>query len=384
MTAPRTDPESFESIWRLLDSHVATGRFPGYVAGVRVRGRVEIRAGGRTAIDADSAPMTENTLFRIASVTKPIGGALTLSLIQDGLLDLDDPIARWLPETEHPRVLVTPDAPLHHTIPASRPITLRHLLTLTCGWGAILEASPLHAAMTHLGVYPGHLPPPMSADEFVARVSELPLAFQPGEGWLYDTGIDLLGVLLSQATGKPLSDLVAERIAAPLNMTSTGFWAGDSTRLATAYQPGPDGLETLDRPDGAFAQPPPFLQLGSGLVTSAPDLLNFFCAMADGGSPVLTNESVAVMTTDALNADQRRQARPILGPGVSWALATCVDVEMVAPWMAPGRWGWDGASGTTARVDPARDRVAVLLTQRAMAGPADRFDDFWAAVGATP
>ena len=187
-----------------------------------------------------------------------------------------------------------------------------------------------------------------------------------------------------RATGKPLSDLVAERIAAPLNLTATGFWTRDSTRLATAYQPGPDGLETLDRPDGVFARPPPFLQLGSGLVTSAPDLLNFFCAMADGGRPVLKSDSVAVMTTDGLDGNQRRQARSILGPGVSWALATSVDVEMVEPWMAPRRWGWDGASGTTARVDPSRDHVAVLLTQRAMAGPDDRFDDFWAAVAATP
>jgi hypothetical protein len=108
-------------------------------------------------------------------------------------------------------------------------------------------------------------------------------------------------------------------------------------------------LEILDRPDGVFAQPPPFLQLGSGLVTSAPDLLNFFCAMADGGSRVLTSDSVTVMTTDALNGNQRRQARPILGPGVSWGLATSVDVEMVQPWMAPRRlgmgWslGYDGA-----------------------------------------
>jgi CubicO group peptidase (beta-lactamase class C family) len=134
-------------------------------------------------------------------------------------------------------------------------------------------------------------------------------------------------------------NLVAERVAAPLTLTSTGFWANDSTRLATAYQPGPGGLEVLDRPDGAFARPPPFLQLGSGMVSSAPDLLGFFCAVADGGGPVLTNDSVAVMTTDALDDDQRRQAVEIVGPGVSWGLATSVEVEAVEPWMAPRRWG---------------------------------------------
>src|SRR5205814_1337851 len=107
------------------------------------------------------------TLFRVASVTKPIGGALTLGLVEDGVLALDDPVARWLPEAASPRVLETPDAPLERTTAAKRPITVRHLLTMTCGWGAVLEDSPLQAAMMERGVYPGPLTPPMSGDEFV-------------------------------------------------------------------------------------------------------------------------------------------------------------------------------------------------------------------------
>jgi CubicO group peptidase (beta-lactamase class C family) len=222
----------------------------------------------------------------------------------------------------------------------------------------------------------------MSGDEFVARVAGLPLAFQPGEGWLYDTGIDLLGVLLARATGKPLSHLVAERITGPLGMTATSFGTPDTGRLATAYQPGPGGLEVLDPPDGVFAGPPRFEELSSGLVSTAPDLLRFFCAMADGGAPVLTAGAVALMTADALTSGQRQQALPIVGPGGSWGLATGVDVEAAEPWMAPGRWGWDGGTGTTARVDPVRGVVGVLLTQRAMTGPQDGFGDFWTAMAA--
>ncbi|HEY1344684.1 MAG TPA: serine hydrolase domain-containing protein [Streptosporangiaceae bacterium] len=369
-------------VWQVPDAQVASGRIPGYVAAVRVGGQAEVRAGGRTAVEAGSAPMREDTLFRIASVTKPIGGALALSLVQDGVLTLDDPVTRWLPEAASPRVLVSPGAPLDQTTDVARPVTVRHLLTLTCGWGAVLEETPLQAAMVERGVYPGPLTPQMSGDEFVARVAGLPLAFQPGEGWLYDTGIDLLGVLLARAAGKPLSHLVAERITGPLGMTATSFGTPDTGRLATAYRPGSGGLEVLDPPDGVFAGPPRFEELSSGLVSTAPDLLRFFCAMADGGAPVLTAGSVALMTADALTGAQRRQALPIVGPGGSWGLATGVDVEAAEPGMAPGRWGWDGGTGTTARVDPTRGTAGALLTQRMMTGPQDGFGDFWAAVAA--
>jgi CubicO group peptidase (beta-lactamase class C family) len=371
-----------ERIWQVLDAQVAFGRIPGYVAAVRVDGRVVVRAGGRRAVDAGSEPMDEDTLFRIASITKPMGGALTLSLVQDGVMGLDDPIARWLPEAANPHVLVAPDAPLGDTAAVQRPITVRHLLTLTCGWGVGLETTPLQIAMQERGIFPGPLPLRMSGDEFVARVAELPIAFQPGQGWLYDTGINVLGVLLARATGTPLSKLLAERITGPLGMASTSFGTRDVGRLATAYRPGPEGLEVLDPPDGAFAGPARFEELSGGLVSTAPDVLRFYCAMADGGQPVLTTDSVARMTADALTDAQRSQALPIVGPGASWGLATAVDVEAVEPWMAPGRWGWNGGTGTTAHVDPTRGTVGVLLTQREMTGPQDGFDDFWATVAA--
>ncbi|TMK65774.1 MAG: beta-lactamase family protein [Actinobacteria bacterium] len=376
-----TQGNGFERIWQVPDGHVASGRIPGYVAAIRIAGQVEVRAGGRMAVEADSAPMRDDTRFRIASLTKPVGAALTLSLVEDGVLALDDPIARWLPEAASPRVLVSPDAPLDRTTDVERPITVRDLLTFTSGWGAVLEPTPLQAAMFERGVFPGPLTPAMSGDEFVARVTDLPLAFQPGDGWLYDTGADLLGVLLTRVTGASLSNLFAERMTGPLGMASTGFWTRDVDRLATAYQPGSDGrLEVLDPPDGLFAHPPDFEELASGLVSTAPDLLRFFCAMADAGAPVLSRGSVTLMTADALTDEQRRHAIPIVGPGGSWALGTGVDVDAVEPWMAPGRWGWEGGTGTTAHVDPTRETVGVLLTQRAMTSPQDGFDDFWAAV----
>jgi CubicO group peptidase (beta-lactamase class C family) len=380
MTRHEDGPTGVERVWQLLDGQVAAGRMPGYAAALRVRGRAAIRTGGRTAVEETAPPVRDDTLFRIASLTKPIGGALTLSLVRDGVLALDDPVARWLPEAADPRVLTAPDAPLDRTVPACRPVTVRDLLVGTSGWGCVLDPTPLQAAMLERGVFPGPLHRDVSADEFVARVADLPLAFQPGEGWLYETGIDLLGTLLARATGRPLSALVAERVTGPLGMASTGFHAPTPDRLATAYLPGPDGLTVLDPPDGTFAVPPPFEELSSGLVSTAPDLLRFFTAMADGGAPVLTAEEVALMTADALTDAQRRSAAAFLDEGGSWGLGTGVDVTAVRPWQAPGRWGWTGGTGTTAYVDPTRDTVAVLLTQRGMTGPLDGFDAFWSAV----
>ena len=370
-----------ERVWQVLDTQVEAGRLPGYVAALRVRGQEHVRAGGRTAVEASSAPMRADTQFRIASVTKPVGAALTLTLIRDGVLTLDDPVARWLPEAAEPLVLVSPDASLDRTVPAERPVTVRDLLIGTSGWGIVMDDSPLQAAMIERGVFGGPLHRDVSPDEFVARVTSLPLAFQPGAGWLYETGIDLLGMLLMRATGHSLADLFAERITGPLQMGSTGF-QGDPARLAAAYLPGPEGLDLLDPPDGTFAVPPPFEELSSGLVSTAPDVLRFYCAMADGGAPVLTADEVALMTADALTPEQRRSALSFLDRGESWGLGTGLDVEAAEPWQAPGRWGWTGGTGTTAYVDPVRGTVAVLLTQRAMAGPNDGFDDFWTAVAA--
>jgi CubicO group peptidase (beta-lactamase class C family) len=367
----------FDQVWEVLDAQVAAGRFPGYVAAIRTDGRAETHVGGRMALERGSPPMAEDTLFRIASVTKPIGGALALSLAEDGVLSLDDPIESWLPEMAEPRVLVAPDAPLDRTTAARRPITVRHLLTLTSGWGAVLEPSPLQQAMLERGIHPGPLPPRVRAEEFIASLAGLPLAFQPGGGWLYHTGIDVLGVLVSRATGRPLSELLAERIFEPLGMTSTAHWTAHVDRLATAYRPGPNGLEVSDPPEGEHAAPPLFEALGSGLVATAGDIMRFFTAMADGGSPVLTAQSVALMTADALTEEQRRQALPIVGLGASWGLATGVDVEADEPWMAVGRWGWTGGTGASAFVDPARGNVAALMTQREMTHALDRNDAFW-------
>ncbi|MBE2316861.1 beta-lactamase family protein [Solirubrobacter sp. CPCC 204708] len=366
---------SFDEIWAVPDAAVASGRIPGYVAAVRVRGHVEIHAAGRTAIEAGSPPMRTNTLFRIASVTKPIGGVLTLSLVEDGVIALDDEVARWAPELASPRVLRAADGPLDDTVPAVRPVTVRHLLTLTSGWGVGLESSPLITAMMERGVFASPMGHTIGADEFIARVGQLPLVFQPGEGWRYETSMNLLGIVLERATGRTLSELLAERVFGPLGLADTAFAAVDPARMAAAYRPGDDGaLELTDPPDGRFARPPGFEQLSGGLVSTAGDILRFCNAIADG--ELLSDASRAAFSADALTPQQRATASDaFLPPGASWGLGTGVITET-------GAWGWTGGTGTTASVDPSHDTVAVLLTQRAMAGPDDSPEDFYGAVEA--
>src|SRR4051794_33307519 len=320
-----------DRIWEVLDGWVAAGRMPGYVAAVRIGGTTEVHVGGRRAVGADSPAMTEDTLFRIASVTKPMGAALTLSLMQDGVLSLDDPIERWLPEAAKPRVLVSPEAPLDETVDAERPITVRNLLTMTSGWGVVIQDTPLQRAMIERNVFPSAMHTPIPADEFMAAVAELPLAFQPGGGFLYETGFNVLGVLLTRATGKSLTDLFSERVTGPLGMTDTAFVASDPNRLAALYSPGPEGLTLLDPPDGAFARPPQFEELSGGLVSSVADVLRFFTAMADGGAPVLTGESLRVMTSEQLTPEQRVGAAPFVDDDSSWGFGTGVDLTAAKP-----------------------------------------------------
>jgi len=368
----------FEPVAALLQAQVDAGRMPGCVAAIRHRDDTEVIALGRTAVDG-GGPMQPGTQFRLASVTKLFAGALTLSMAEDGVLALDDPVGRWLPELADRRVLKRIDGPLDETVPVQRPITIRHLLTNTAGLGWAPDIGPLGEAMDERGVGPGAFPPELTPDEYLARLAELPLSDQPGATWTYHTCSDVLSVLLARATGRTVGDLLAQRVTGPLGLAGTAFRA-DPARLAVQYWPEDGGLKEIDGQDGIFAREPRFESLAAGLVSTAPDVLAFVCAIADDGGPVLSAASAAVMTRDALTPEQRAPVQAFLGAGRSWGLHVGVDVEAVQPWRTPGRWGWDGGTGTSAWVDPSRDLAGVLLTQRMMTSEDDEPVEFWAAV----
>jgi CubicO group peptidase (beta-lactamase class C family) len=364
---------TFEPVWSLLQRQVEDGQLPGFVAMVRHRGHTEIRTGGVLTLGRRE-PMSDDTVFRIASLTKLVGGVLALQLVEERLIGLDDPIDQWLPEFTTVRVLAQPDAELHETVPAERPILVRDLLAMTAGFGLQIAPGPLQRAMSEQKLAPGPLIPSLSADDYVARVAQLPLATQPGAAWHYHTSSDVLGVLLSRATARPLADLLRERVTDPLGLDSTAFAAADVRRLPTAYLPTSSGMAIFDHPDGAFAGTPQFASLGGGLVSSGPDYLRFLAALSAG--ELIPAARRDAMTADQLTPSQRRSGPPILEPASSWGY----QVEVVVDGPQAGRYGWNGGTGTTAYVDPRRELIALLFTQRLMTGPTGMFDDFWSAV----
>ncbi|MGO4839242.1 serine hydrolase domain-containing protein, partial [Rhizobiaceae sp. 2RAB30] len=181
------------------------------------------------------------TIFRIASIGKPITAAAAMILVEEGKLGLDDPVDRFLPEVADRKVLRTLGSELDDTVPARRPITLRDLLTLRAGIGAVMvfpPKYPVQAAMQAAGVAPSAELFRETSDEYMKRIGSLPLVYQPGDVWLYHTGIDIAGVLVARASGMSLGDFMAERIFEPLGMKDTGFYVPSDKldRLATLYR----------------------------------------------------------------------------------------------------------------------------------------------------
>jgi CubicO group peptidase (beta-lactamase class C family) len=355
-------------------THVAEDKVPGLVALAARGARVHAEALGSLSIGGP--PVQRDSLFRIASTTKPVTGAATLALAGEGLLRLDEPVDRLLPELASRRVLRRMDGPLDDTVPAHRAITVRDLLTFTSGFGVAgemfgaSEPWPVVAAADalHLSTIgppdPAEQPDP---DTWIAGLGSLPLLAQPGERWLYNTGASVLGVLLARAAGQPLADVLRTRIFEPLGMRDTGFWAARTDRLATAYRPAPGGLEVWDEPDGVWGQPPAFGDGAAGLVSTADDLLAFARMLLRGGDPVLSADAVAEMTRDQLTTAQK--ARGGLGPdffaSLSWGY--CLSVHTAGP--RAGAFGWDGGFGTSWLVDPVRDLTVIVVTQRMFESP---------------
>ena len=391
------DQGRLERLSAVLEGHVARGRVPGLVALVNRHGETHVIVLGETAFE-DGTPMRRDTIFRLASVTKPILAAATMTLVEEGTLRLDDPVDPLLPELANRQVLKNPNGPLEETVPAVRPLTLRDLLTFRSGYGAIFtppDQSPLAAALIEKGVAAGAALPAMPPDEFLAIYADIPLAHQPGEQWLYNTGADILGVLLARATGTSLGNVLRERIFAPLGMTDTAFSvpAAKRDRLSAAYwtdfATGEFGL--FDPIAGSrFLQPPVFESGAAGLVSTVDDLLTFGEMMRDKGQfetqRVLSRPSVELMTTDQITPQQKDASRADFFPGFwdshGWGFGVAIDTRRDNLWTTPGRFGWDGGYGTSWYVDPTEDLIGILMTQRAWdeAAYPTIYTDFWTGV----
>ncbi len=362
---------------RTMAAYVESGEFPGIVTLVSRRGEVHVDTIGTKAFGG-SDPIGRDTIFRIASMTKPITAVATMILIEECKLRLDEPVDRLLPELAGRRVLKRIDGPLEETVPALRPLTVRDLLTFRMGFGMILDprdASPINKAVADTEIQSLKPAPPHAPDEWIKRLGSLPLMCQPGERWMYHTGSDVLGVLIARASGQPFEAFLKSRIFEPLGMKDTGFSVPSVklARLAACYRINPEtrAVELHDDPKAsAWAHPPVFPAGGGGLVSTIDDYCAFGLMLLNGGrhgnERVLSRHSVEVMTTDQLTAEQRATA--IFFPGYfdsrGWGFGVSVVLRRDSVGASPGQFGWSGAFDTTWLTDPGEQLVAILMTQR--------------------
>jgi CubicO group peptidase (beta-lactamase class C family) len=370
-------PARLERMHAALRRHVDSGVLPGLVALVYHRGREYVDAIGTQAF-ASTMPMRRDTIFRLASMTKPITAVGAMILVEECRLRLDDPVEEWLPELQDRRVLRTIESPLDDTVPANRRITLRDLLTFRSGYGELgflAPTCPLQKTMSEARLTLGEWPFAVTPDDFMKRLGSLPLAHQPGERWLYHTASEILGVLIARASGTSLATFLHEHIFEPLGMKDTGFHVPEAKvdRLPICY--GRDFFtgEVVvlhEAHGGHFARPPVFESGGGGLVSTVDDLLAFGRMMLDKGAyareRILSRPTVELMTMDHITPEQKAASPFFAGfwNDHGWGLGVGVCIARRDLAGVPGRFGWDGAFGTSWWVDPKEQMVGMFMTQR--------------------
>ncbi len=373
-----TYPAGLDSLHAAMAARVDRSELPGMVTLVATGDQVHVDAIGVKAFGSLD-PMHVHTPFRIASMTKPILAAATMMLVEDGVMSVDDPVDRWLPELANRRVLKQIDGSLDDTVPARRPITVEDLLTLRMGFGQLTEPTfdppfPIVNAANALQLVlgPPDPPTPHSPDEWIQRFGTLPLMYQPGERWQYNVGSLVLGVLVARASGKPLGDFFGARIFEPLGMRHTGFsQPAQLTRQLPSYymtnfENGQLERRDVSTPD-AWTRPPAFPSGAGGLMSTVEDFLQFARMLLNKGvsrdsTRLLSEKSVELMATNHLTAEQIAGAG-ILLHGSGWGYGMGVILEPDAEWPVPGRYGWSGGYGTSWFNDPLRGIIAMVMTQ---------------------
>jgi CubicO group peptidase (beta-lactamase class C family) len=377
----------------VMAGHVERGSVPGLVAMIYRRGDLHVDVIGAKSIGG-ADPIARDTIFRISSMTKPVTAVAAMILVEECRLRLDEPVDRLLPELADRRVLKGLDAELDDTIPAKRPITLRDLLTFRMGMGLVMAmpgAYPIQTAMSDPALGQGIPSPSGTAapDEWMRRLGELPLIHQPGEGWMYNTGADVLGVLIERASGQPFAAFLRERIFEPLGMRDTGFSVPVDKRdrftpqYWTNFQTG--AVEVYDAVDGQWSHDPAFPSGAAGLVSTIDDYLAFALMMLNNGrhgeARILSRPSIELMTADHLTPAQKAASGLVDGYFEShgWGFGIAVTTRRDDMAESAGSYGWDGGLGTCWRNDPREDMITLLMTPRAWTSPnpPEVCRDFW-------
>ena len=360
-----------------LQAVVDAGDLSGFVTLVWRKGEVvQVNTLGQRDVEA-CLPMTRDTLFRIASMTKPVTSIAALMLWEEGKLKLDDPITRWLPEFSQMVVLKDATGPVDETYPAPRGITVEDLMTHRAGLAyAFTSVGPLGQAHEDALGPPlgGHMTP----DAWLAKLGSLPLSYPPGERFHYSHATEVLGFLVARIEGKPLGQVLKDRIFTPLGMTDTDFWCPPEKRdrMAKLYRinPATDRLQDVSFPH--LDSQPVFEPGGGGLISTADDYLKFARMMLGKGEVdgvrLVKASTLEMMAQNRLTDAQRTvpfMGLPFwLGQGFGLGVSVIADAEKHA-WMgagSQGAFGWPGAFGTWWQADPSEDMVMIYLIQNSM------------------
>ncbi|MEQ1609395.1 MAG: serine hydrolase domain-containing protein [Hyphomonadaceae bacterium] len=369
------DQAKLDDIRAALNADVMSGRIPGAYLLIARHGQVAFAHGVGVQGPGQIAPMGEETIFRIFSMTKPVVSVTAITLVEEGKLGLDDPVSKYLPEFADVKVL-QPDG---STRRAEKPMLVRHLMSHTAGliYGFIQPNTPLGKMYAAAG----EGAPDMSPREFSRLIAGLPLAAEPGTAWNYSRATDILGALVEVVSGKPLDIAVKERVTGPLGMTDTDFLQPESKAARFAQPKRPDPLY-FD-----YTVPVKFLQGGGGLSSTVEDYLRFAEMLRNGGEyrgvRIIRKETLDRMRTPETNGDIRGRglffpAMGRLANSMEFGLGLSLVTDDTRQRPGSGTFSWNGIAGTEFWVDPKNDIVMVFMIQdRQLLGEYQRKNRAW-------
>jgi CubicO group peptidase (beta-lactamase class C family) len=386
MSGRRFTPAGLTRLGSVMERDAGPGGVPGLAWLVARGGDTHAGTAGSDE-PGGGQPIERDTIFRIASMTKPVTAVAAMILVEECRLRLDEPVDELLPELANRQVLRNPEGPLAETVPAHRPITLRDLLTFRLGLGMDFanwdRPQPVLERIAELGVGSGPPRPqePPAPDEWMRRLGTLPLSYQPGERWLYHIGSEVTGVLVARAAGQPFDDFLRERIFDPLGMSDTGFFVPPDRldRFGPCWTTNPEtgALDEYDPAAGQWSTSPAFPSGGGGLVSTVDDYAAFGELLLAGGTArgerILSPASVAAMVAAQV------ETGPDPDGGLGWGFGVGVQLRRTGVGRSPGSYGWDGGLGSSWANDPVEGLTGVLLTNRAFTSPMPPavVQDFW-------
>jgi CubicO group peptidase (beta-lactamase class C family) len=376
-TLQGVDQAALGQIAPALQAVIDAGDLSGFVTLIWRGGEeIQFNALGHRDIEA-GLPMTRDTIFRIASMTKPVTTVAAMMLLEEGKLKLDDPITKWAPEFADMKVLKSATGPVEDVYPSPRDITVEDLMTHRAGLAyGFTSIGPI--AYAHQKALGDVLTSDMGPDAWMKALAGLPLSYPPGERFHYSHATDVLGFLVGRIEGKPFREVLMERIFGPLKMVDTDFYFPPEKqgRAAKVYRLKDDLSAIEEAPFPRRDAPPSFCGGGGGLVSTLDDYLTFArMLLGDGevdGVKLLKPETVALMRTNRLTDAQREipfMGIPFwLGQGFGLGLSVITDPEKQA-WMGAGNagaFGWPGAFGTWWQADPKSGMILIYLIQNSM------------------